>query len=85
MALRKSSEQDAMTAADILALRERLGETQNHMAALLGVRPSTWRRWEYGWRGMPIPVQRLLTIVERLPAARKLLERMADESESNQC
>jgi DNA-binding transcriptional regulator YiaG len=54
---------------DIRAWRTRLYLTQGQVASLIGVDERTWRRWELAERAMPIPVARLLVLIERLPGA----------------
>lgn len=67
-----------MTPLELRAVRERLGLTQGAAARLVGVDGRTWRRWENDERDIPEPVVRLVWLLERLPAARRALERMAD-------
>jgi DNA-binding transcriptional regulator YiaG len=60
----------AMTPVDdIRAWRTRLYLTQGQVASLIGVDERTWRRWELAEQPMPIPVARLLVLIERLPGA----------------
>lgn len=66
-----------MTPNRIRSWRLRLGLTQADAAALIGVSPAGWRKWEAADRGIPPPVERLLRLVESLPGAREALEQMA--------
>ncbi len=52
---------------DPKAIRERLGLTQEHFAALLGISRRTLEGWEQGRRKPDGPARRLLEIAARKP------------------
>ena len=61
----------------------RLGLSQTRAARLIGVDDRTMRRWleppgAPGHRTMPVPVSRLMDLMERVPGARERLEALAN-------
>jgi transcriptional regulator with XRE-family HTH domain len=42
-----------MTADELRALRQQLGQTQHQLADALGIRSMTVSRWETGWNPIP--------------------------------
>ena len=62
-----------MTPASLRALIERLGISQIETARLIGVDPSTIRRYLSGRLTVPEPTTRLLYAIEDIPGMREYL------------
>lgn len=61
-----------MTGPEIVALRTRLGITQQHLATHLGLSTSAWQKWECGTqlpRGSTLTLLRLLAAAESAAGA----------------
>jgi putative transcriptional regulator len=56
-------------AADVRAIRNRLGKSQSEFALLIGVSVATLQNWEQGRRKPEGPAQALLRIADRNPGA----------------
>jgi putative transcriptional regulator len=56
-------------AADVRAIREKLGLTQLEFAMAFGVSPGTVQNWEQGRRQPEGPARVLLRVIERNPKA----------------
>jgi len=54
---------------DVVALRQRIGMTQEQFAARFGVSVATLRHWERGDRKPPGPALVLLNVIEHNPKA----------------
>jgi DNA-binding transcriptional regulator YiaG len=65
-----------MTAADILAWRERHELSQTQAGALMGVGLRTWQKWEYAERQAPPPVVRLCRLIDARPGLIRVLDEM---------
>jgi DNA-binding transcriptional regulator YiaG len=64
-----------MSPEDFQIVRNRLGLSQNDMAALFGLGSArTVRRWEEGEKDIPGPVLLLLELCLELPEVREYLE-----------
>ena len=67
--LRKPSRVFRYAQPNVKTIRERLGLTQAHFAALMGVSSRTLQNWEQGRREPDGPAKALLRVVEREPQA----------------
>jgi putative transcriptional regulator len=56
-------------AADVRAVRNKLGKSQSEFALLIGVSVATLQNWEQGRRKPEGPAQALLRIADRNPTA----------------
>jgi putative transcriptional regulator len=56
-------------AADVRAIRKKLGKSQSEFAMLIGVSVATLQNWEQGRRKPEGPAQALLRIADRNPGA----------------
>ena len=52
---------------DLKNIRKRLGMTQTHFAAAIGIRVGTLRNWEHGHRTPTGPARVLLQVVDKHP------------------
>jgi DNA-binding transcriptional regulator YiaG len=68
-----------MTPKEMRATLARLELTQVGAAWLLGVTDRTVRYWCAGDREIPISMQRMLDVIEQVPAARKRLQWLAEQ------
>lgn len=68
-----------MTPDELREARGRLEYTQHYLAAVVGVDARAVRRWEARDRTIPTSVAVLIAMIEALPAARSLAEKLADE------
>ena len=55
---------ETLSKDEVLAIRQRMGATQEQMAALVGVHVRTWTRWELGEIPVPTPAAKLLARLE---------------------
>lgn len=53
-----------MNKNEVLAIRQRMGATQEQIAELVGVTVRTWQRWETGEVPVPVTVAKLLVRLE---------------------
>ena len=65
----KPSRVTRFTAADVKAIRQRLGKSQSEFAAMFGVSVSTLQNWEQGRRRPEGPARALLKIAAENPKA----------------
>lgn len=54
-----------MTGTQIKKWRKRLGLSQQGAADALGVAKDTYRNWEYGRRGISVPIEKLCAVIEQ--------------------
>jgi putative transcriptional regulator len=65
----KPSRVSQFTAADVKAVRQRLGKTQAEFAFMIGVSVGTLRGWEQGRRSPEGPARALLKVAAESPDA----------------
>jgi putative transcriptional regulator len=63
----KPSRPATVHAADVKAIRAKLGKTQTEFAMMIGVSPATLRNWEQGRRQPEGPARALLRVAARHP------------------
>ncbi|MFT8921094.1 helix-turn-helix domain-containing protein [Acetobacter sp.] len=62
-----TTESAQITADEARAARKEAGLTQQQSADLLGVHLTTWQRWEYGKREMPLGQLEMFLILSKEP------------------
>ena len=76
-ALDRNSEAQPMSPEQFKKARHKLGYSLTEMAAIIGVTDRAIRRYEDGEREVSGPIQKLMTLLQDCPSAKKFLEEIA--------